>query len=206
MTILHSCTKDVAPPKYILLERKIRFLQSLFKKQFKRKLCHDKAYHFLVDSFEPSADELKNFVTSVCNKELKHQLSIHWGSELALIHAQYDDEFQLILKPAGEPSIGVSPSRPEMEGVVQRAVFHYSEFGVVLDPLRLMLDLSAAKSSIPTINFEALLESEDDDFAHDISGVIKNLNRETGHLENNFLLRCVRCKDDSEKEIIRLRV
>lgn len=205
MTILHSSTKEVASPKYILLERKIRFLQSLFEKQFRGKLCYHKTYNFLVDSFEPSVGELEKFVASVNNKDLKHHISLHWESELARIHAQYDDEFQLILKVPGEPSFGVSPSTPEMEEVVHRAVFHYSEFGVVLDPLRLMLDLSAVKSSIPNICFKALLEFEDDDFAHDIFGVIKNLNRETGHLENNFFPRCLRCKNDCEKDVIMQR-
>ena len=151
MTISNSRTKSVLPPKYILLERKIRFLQSLFEKQFRQQLCYHKTYNFLVDSFEPGIGELEKFVASVNNQDLEHHISLHWESELARIHAQYDDEFQLILKVVGEPSFGVSSSTPEMEEVVHRAVFHYSEFGVVLDPLRVMLDLSAVQRSFPNV-------------------------------------------------------
>lgn len=205
MAILHSSNKDVVHPKFMLLERKIRFLRSLFEKEFRRKLCYYKTYDFLVDSFEPGIGELEKFVASVNNKDLKQHISLQWESELARIHAQYDDEFQLILKLPREPSFGVSPSTPEMEKVVQRAVFHYSQFGVVLDPVRLTLDLSAVKTLIPNICFKALLESEDDDFAHDIFGVVKNLNRETGHLENNFLPRYLRYKNDFEKDEVMQR-
>jgi hypothetical protein len=55
----------------------------------------------------------------------------------------------------------------------------------------LTMDLVAARANCP-LNFERLLGSSDADFAHDIAGIIKFMDRETGELRECFLPRAAR--------------
>jgi hypothetical protein len=53
------------------------------------------------------------------------------------------------------------------------------------------MDLSAAQNSAP-MRLQDLLHFADPDFAHDVWGIARHINRETGQLEDCFLPRCAR--------------
>ena len=57
--------------------------------------------------------------------------------------------------------------------------------GVLTD---LMMDLEAVNLSEP-MDFDRLLAADDLNFAHDVNGIRRHLNRETGELENCFVPR-----------------
>jgi len=54
------------------------------------------------------------------------------------------------------------------------------------DPLNLMMDITATHCNGNKLDLQNLLEAPDLDFFHDIFGIIKNLNRSTGKLDNFF--------------------
>lgn len=60
-------------------------------------------------------------------------------------------------------------------------------------PLHIHMDLVAVKANgMPELDFGRLLNSSGQDFAHDIVGIERNLNRQTGKLENCFVPRAAR--------------
>jgi len=59
------------------------------------------------------------------------------------------------------------------------------------DTVSLSMDLSAVSAKY-NINLKKLLKFDDFNFAHDIYGIMDNLNRETGELENYFSPRCLK--------------
>jgi len=58
-----------------------------------------------------------------------------------------------------------------------------------ISKITLMMDIENADKCVP-LNLDKLLEFKDSDFAHDMGGIITNMNRETGQLENCFVPRC----------------
>jgi hypothetical protein len=60
--------------------------------------------------------------------------------------------------------------------------------------LSLVMDLRAADgvNGNKKIDFERLLAADDFNFIHDVGGIQRHMNRETGKLENCFLPRCAR--------------
>ena len=54
----------------------------------------------------------------------------------------------------------------------------------------MLLDLEAVNSSGDGLDFEKLIKFDDFNFLHDILGIRKHINRETGELEDCFLPRC----------------
>ena len=59
----------------------------------------------------------------------------------------------------------------------------------IITKMSLIMDLEATNTVNP-IDFEKLLAFPAFDFAHDIYGIMGNLNRETGEIENCFVPRC----------------
>lgn len=59
---------------------------------------------------------------------------------------------------------------------------------LLFDRLSLVMDLENTNNEVGLRLYE-LLNADDLNFAHDIIGIIKNMNRETGKLENFFLPR-----------------
>jgi len=57
------------------------------------------------------------------------------------------------------------------------------------DPLNLMMDITATHCNGNKLDLQNFLDAPDFDFFHDIFGIIKNLNRTTGKLENFFTPR-----------------
>jgi len=60
--------------------------------------------------------------------------------------------------------------------------------GVQRDRIDLMMDLQVAHSTCPLELYD-LADANQGDFLHDICGIVANLNRETGELENCFVPR-----------------
>ena len=68
--------------------------------------------------------------------------------------------------------------------VVERAVNE----GTCVDPISLQLDLEAVSLSV-SMDWEGLLKASEGNFYHDLDGIQRYLNRETGKLENCFFPR-----------------
>ena len=73
---------------------------------------------------------------------------------------------------------------------VARAKRLYLKNSVALDVLDLNMDLCATHANGCPMDFRKLLDAPDFDFLHDIAGIRRHMNRETGQLENAFLPRC----------------
>lgn len=63
--------------------------------------------------------------------------------------------------------------------------------GVNRSKMDMYMDIDAAHGTCP-LKLDKLLKADSGDFAHDIYGIISNINRETGELENCFLPRYAR--------------
>lgn len=59
-----------------------------------------------------------------------------------------------------------------------------------LDPMTLDMDITATHANGCKLNLDRLLTFPDFDFAHDVFGIQRHINRETGQLENCFVPRC----------------
>jgi len=68
--------------------------------------------------------------------------------------------------------------------IVDRA----QESGIERDRLDLLMDLQVVHNTCP-LDLAGLVNAKNTDFLHDVYGIINNLNRETGQLENCFLPR-----------------
>ena len=53
----------------------------------------------------------------------------------------------------------------------------------------LVMDIIACHCNGCSLKLEELLNADDVNFAHDVSGITNNLNRQTGQLENHFVPR-----------------
>ena len=74
--------------------------------------------------------------------------------------------------------------------IVERAVNYAEELGFSLDVIDLSMDLTAAHLNGCPLNLRKLYDADDSNLAHDVFGIRRYLNRETGELENHFLPRC----------------
>jgi len=71
--------------------------------------------------------------------------------------------------------------------IVRRA----RESGIERDYLDLIMDLQVAHNTCP-LDLAGFVNAKDTDFFHDVWGIINNLNRQTGELENCFIPRFAR--------------
>jgi hypothetical protein len=78
--------------------------------------------------------------------------------------------------------------RELIEQAAQRAV----GLGIDRSSIDIEMDLAATHANGCRLDFEKLLGFDDFSFCHDIIGIARNLNHETGELENCFLPRCAR--------------
>lgn len=72
-----------------------------------------------------------------------------------------------------------------LQRIVARAEQLADKHFVDYDRQTITMDLSAVHAHTP-LRLEALAEADDADFAHDIFGIRRHLNRETGELERGF--------------------
>jgi len=75
--------------------------------------------------------------------------------------------------------------------IVSRAMALYAEMGMSRPRLDVHMDLAAAHEKCP-LDLEVLANFPDGDFGHDIGGISRHLNRETGYFGDGFLPRCAR--------------
>lgn len=76
-----------------------------------------------------------------------------------------------------------------VERIVERAGAMEEKYGHQLDRLSLEMDLEATHAKCP-LELKRLAEFPDFDFAHDVYGIMRHLNRRTGELEDFFVPRC----------------
>lgn len=69
--------------------------------------------------------------------------------------------------------------------IAQRAVYLNPEYNF----MTAQMDVTACHANGNPLDLERLLAAEDFDFAHDVFGIARNINRETGKLENFFVPR-----------------
>lgn len=59
-----------------------------------------------------------------------------------------------------------------------------------MDRLSLNMDLTACHANGHPLNLEKLLKAPDFDFAHDVFGIVRHIDRDTGKLTRCFSPRC----------------
>lgn len=75
-----------------------------------------------------------------------------------------------------------------VEIIVHRALYIFARAGLPRTPIDVRMDLAAAHATCP-LRLEELAGAPAFDFAHDLVGIYRHLNRETGELENCFVPR-----------------
>ena len=76
----------------------------------------------------------------------------------------------------------------------QETISRISKRAYAVDPhiitvMDLVMDIEATHCNGCELKLEALEKADDGNFFHDVYGIIKNINRQTGKLENCFLPR-----------------
>ncbi|MGD1832522.1 MAG: hypothetical protein ACPKOP_04165 [Sphaerochaetaceae bacterium] len=60
------------------------------------------------------------------------------------------------------------------------------------DRLTMEMDITSVHLNGCPLDLEQFLDCSSNDFAHDIFGIENNIDRETGHLNNNFIPLCAK--------------
>jgi hypothetical protein len=76
-----------------------------------------------------------------------------------------------------------------MGKIVDRAEQMFSDLGVQVDRLSMLMDLDAVHTRVMPLDLTALLNADAANFAHDIGGIRRHLNRDTIQLEDFFVPR-----------------
>lgn len=76
-----------------------------------------------------------------------------------------------------------------IQKIAKRAVEIAERHDVEYDLQDALMDINACHSNGTPLRLDALLEADDDTFVHDVFGIRRHLNRETGKLENCFVPR-----------------
>ena len=69
--------------------------------------------------------------------------------------------------------------------IMKRALKHTDR-----EPVNIMLDLEVCHSNGTPLDFDKLLAFDDCNFLHDINGIARHIDRNTGELKDCFLPRC----------------
>lgn len=77
----------------------------------------------------------------------------------------------------------------EVSHAIERAREMFAKFGHKLDVLSLRMDLAAVNAVIP-LDFSKLANFDNFNLSHDVGGIIKHMDRETGDLRDCFVPRC----------------
>lgn len=105
------------------------------------------------------------------------------------------------LVPTKNEMIEFTSDRESLElitKIADRALTFYEKQGIDRDKLDIIMDLSACHASCP-LQLEEMLKGTPFDFTHDIAGIYKHMNRETGELEGCFLPRFADLQTDNEQ-------
>lgn len=79
-----------------------------------------------------------------------------------------------------------------IEAIVERGEKFAAEHGIDFSSLDMIMDLEACHANGTPLDFSRLLEFPDADFGHDLFGIRKYTDRDTGQLTDCFLPRCAR--------------
>lgn len=74
--------------------------------------------------------------------------------------------------------------------IAERATKLAEKFGLYYDFNTASMDITAAHANGCELDLQKLLDAPDGDFGHDVFGIRRHINRQTGELENCFLPRC----------------
>jgi len=74
--------------------------------------------------------------------------------------------------------------------IVDRAITDFSEYFSIEEMLDRVMDLAACHCNGTALDLEKLLGADDFNFIHDLGGIRKNMDRNTGKLKNFFVPRC----------------
>lgn len=81
----------------------------------------------------------------------------------------------------------------KLSSILNKAIFEWEKItGEKLDKLSLMMDFEAVHSNGNPLDIDALKNFRTEDLIHDVAGILKNINRTNGKLENCFLPRCAK--------------
>jgi len=72
--------------------------------------------------------------------------------------------------------------------IAKRAERLFFDLEIPRDMVSIIMDLDAANTQYP-LRWAAFLHADDSNFTHDILGIYRHLNRETGELEDCFVPR-----------------
>ena len=78
--------------------------------------------------------------------------------------------------------------RKIVRGIVDRAAKIMRQHGRRLDKMSLEMDLEATHAKVP-LRLQELLEADDFNFAHDVFGIMRHMDRSTGLLGDCFVPR-----------------
>jgi hypothetical protein len=78
---------------------------------------------------------------------------------------------------------------PTLRRVVTRALALFASAEIEYDKMSAQMDLVATHANGNPIDFERLLAADDFNFAHDVLGIYRHINRETGKLDDFFVPR-----------------
>ena len=73
--------------------------------------------------------------------------------------------------------------------IARRAVKMAGDNGMIYDQMTAVMDIDACHSNVCPLNLQDLLDADDFNFAHDIIGIMQNIDRTTGQLQNCFVPR-----------------
>lgn len=79
--------------------------------------------------------------------------------------------------------------RATIEKIASRAVELARQAGIHYHKLDAMMDITACHSNGNPLRLADLLQADDFNFGHDILGIRKNIDRNTGELHNSFCPR-----------------
>ena len=86
----------------------------------------------------------------------------------------------------------MTPTKQQIQVIAQiakRAVKMATEAGIKYTQMDALMDLDACISNGCPLKLDELLAADDGNFGHDVFGIRRHINRETGQLENCFLPR-----------------
>lgn len=118
------------------------------------------------------------------------------GRSASTVPGDKEEILSPLLKEQGASAMNLNMDPTAKDAVIMgriaaQAMDTYKRLGIEthFDEIDLHMDLCAVHLNGCPLRLQDLLDASDFDFAHDVLGIHKNLNRHTGQLENFFLPR-----------------
>lgn len=77
-----------------------------------------------------------------------------------------------------------------IERIVQRALYMAEELEMSIDKKHLLMDIEACHCNGTKLDLKKLMSFDNSNFSHDVFGIRKHLDRNTGKLRDGFRPRC----------------